>query len=70
VDQFQCRFLWCWFSGSRLSLQVFSLIADINAIAITALCIFALSAAAAIFLILELSEPFTGFDDDFGRIAA
>ena len=38
----------------------FSLFADVNAIAITAVCIFALSAAAALFLILELSQPFTG----------
>jgi hypothetical protein len=31
-----------------------------NATTITALCIFALSASASLFLILELSQPFTG----------
>ncbi len=38
----------------------FSLFADNNATTIVALCIFALSASAAIFLILELGQPFTG----------
>jgi hypothetical protein len=38
----------------------FSLFAAHNATTIVALCIFALSASAAIFLILELGEPFTG----------
>jgi hypothetical protein len=38
----------------------FSLFADVNATTITALCIFALSASASLFLILELSQPFTG----------
>ncbi len=38
----------------------FSLFADNNATTVVALCIFALSASAAIFLILELSQPFTG----------
>jgi hypothetical protein len=38
----------------------FSLFADNNATTIFALCIFALSASASIFLILELSQPFTG----------
>jgi hypothetical protein len=38
----------------------FSLFAENNATTITALGIFALSASAAIFLILELSQPFTG----------
>ena len=38
----------------------FSLFADNNATTIAALCIFALSASASIFLILELSQPFTG----------
>jgi len=38
----------------------FSIFADHNATTVVALCIFALSASAAIFLILELSEPFTG----------
>jgi Protein of unknown function (DUF4239) len=38
----------------------FSLFADNNATTIAALGIFALSASAAIFLILELSQPFTG----------
>lgn len=38
----------------------FSLFADNNATTTTASCIFALSASAAIFLILELSHPFTG----------
>jgi len=39
----------------------FSLFADNNATTVVALCIFALSASAAIFLILELGQPFTGF---------
>jgi len=38
----------------------FSLFADSNSTTIVALSIFALSASAAIFLILELSHPFTG----------
>ena len=38
----------------------FSLFADNNGTAIVALGIFAVSASAAIFLILELSQPFTG----------
>jgi Protein of unknown function (DUF4239) len=38
----------------------FSLFARPNAIVIASLLVFALSASAAIFLILELSEPFTG----------
>jgi hypothetical protein len=38
----------------------FSLFADSNATIICALGLFALSASAAIFLILELSQPFTG----------
>lgn len=38
----------------------FSLFADTNATTIAALCTFALSASAAIFLILELSQPFAG----------
>ena len=38
----------------------FSLFADHNATTVFALCIFALSASAAIFLILELGHPFTG----------
>ena len=38
----------------------FSLFADNNATTVVALCIFALSASAAVFLILELGQPFTG----------
>lgn len=38
----------------------FSLFADNNGTTIAALCIFAFSASASIFLILELSQPFTG----------
>jgi hypothetical protein len=38
----------------------FSLFADINTTTVTALCMFALSASAALYLILELSQPFTG----------
>ena len=38
----------------------FSLFADNNATTVSALGIFALSASASIFLILELSQPFTG----------
>jgi hypothetical protein len=38
----------------------FSLFADNNATTMAALCVFALSASAALFLILELSQPFTG----------
>jgi hypothetical protein len=38
----------------------FSLFSPLNATVITFLCLFALSAACAIFLILQLSRPFTG----------
>jgi hypothetical protein len=38
----------------------FSLFADSNATTISAFGLFALSASASIFLILELSQPFTG----------
>jgi hypothetical protein len=38
----------------------FSLFSPLNVIALTSLSLFALSAAGAIFLILELSRPFTG----------
>jgi hypothetical protein len=38
----------------------FSLFSDMNATVFTSLCIFALSASCAIFLILELNDPFTG----------
>jgi hypothetical protein len=38
----------------------FSLFANNNATTIAALCVFALSASASLFLILELSQPFTG----------
>lgn len=38
----------------------FSLFSDLNAIALAFLCVFALSASCAIYLILELNEPFTG----------
>jgi len=38
----------------------FSLFARLNLTVIAALCVFALSASGAIFLILELSQPFTG----------
>lgn len=38
----------------------FSLFSDLNTTVLCALSLFALSAACAIFLILELSEPFTG----------
>jgi hypothetical protein len=38
----------------------FSLFADVNATVIASLFIFALSASASIFLILELSQPFSG----------
>ena len=38
----------------------FSLFADNNATIITALCVFALSASASLFLILDLSQPFSG----------
>jgi hypothetical protein len=38
----------------------FSLFADLNATVFIFLSLFALSASGAIFLILELSEPFTG----------
>ncbi len=48
----------CWLA---IIFASFSLFADNNAATITALSIFALSASAAIFLILELNEPFTGF---------
>jgi Protein of unknown function (DUF4239) len=38
----------------------FSLFSPLNATVLTCLCLFALSAACAIFLILQLSRPFTG----------
>jgi hypothetical protein len=38
----------------------FSLFASLNVTVFTSLCLFALSASCAIFLILELSEPFSG----------
>ncbi|SPE26227.1 conserved membrane hypothetical protein [Burkholderiales bacterium] len=38
----------------------FSLFAEKNALSIAALCIYALSASASLFLILELSQPFMG----------
>ena len=38
----------------------FSLFSDVNATAFAFLCIFALSASCAIYLILELNEPFNG----------
>jgi len=38
----------------------FSLFSPLNVTVVTCLCLFALSAASAIFLILELSRPFTG----------
>ena len=38
----------------------FSLFSPVNVTVVTCLCLFALSAASAIFLILELSRPFTG----------
>jgi ABC-type multidrug transport system fused ATPase/permease subunit len=38
----------------------FSLFADNNATIITAPCVFALSASASLFLILDLSQPFSG----------
>jgi len=47
----------CWLVVIFLS---FAVIAPRNAIAATALMISALSAAAAIFLILELDRPFSG----------
>jgi hypothetical protein len=38
----------------------FSLFSDLNATALAFLCVFALSASCAIYLILELNEPFNG----------
>jgi hypothetical protein len=38
----------------------FSLFSPLNVTVVTSLCLFGLSAASAIFLILELSRPFTG----------
>jgi len=38
----------------------FSLFSDMNATVLISLCTFALSASAAIYLILELNDPFTG----------
>ena len=38
----------------------FSLFSDLNAIALAFLCVFGLSASGAIYLILELNEPFSG----------
>ena len=47
----------CWLA---IIFASFSLFADNNATTVVALSIFALSASAAIFLILELGQPFTG----------
>jgi len=38
----------------------FSLFSDLNATALVFLCIFDLSASCAIYLILELNDPFNG----------
>jgi hypothetical protein len=38
----------------------FSLFSDLNATALAFLCVFGLSASCAIYLILELNEPFNG----------
>ncbi len=38
----------------------FSLFSDLNPTSVTALCVFALSAAGAIFLIMEMDQPFSG----------
>ena len=38
----------------------FSLFSDLNPTSITALCVFAVSAAGAIFLIMEMDQPFSG----------
>ncbi len=53
-------FLVVLISWLAIIFATFSLFADNNATTVVALCIFALSASAAIFLILELSQPFTG----------
>ncbi|MGP8121549.1 MAG: hypothetical protein ACLP8B_13635 [Xanthobacteraceae bacterium] len=47
----------CWLATIFAS---FTLFASQNATTMVALCVFAFSAAASIFLILELSQPFTG----------
>jgi Protein of unknown function (DUF4239) len=38
----------------------FSLFAEPNGFVVAALCVFALSAASALFLVIEMSQPFTG----------
>ena len=38
----------------------FSLFSDLNATALAFLCVFGLSASCAIYLILELNDPFNG----------
>jgi len=38
----------------------FSLFSDLNAKALAFLCVFGLSASCAIYLILELNDPFNG----------
>jgi Protein of unknown function (DUF4239) len=53
-------FLMVLISWLAIIFASFSLFADSNSTTVVALSIFALSASAAIFLILELSQPFTG----------
>ena len=48
----------------------FSLFSDLNATALAFLCVFGLSASCAIYLILELNDPFNGLMRIFGHSAA
>lgn len=53
-------FLMVLISWLTIIFASFSLFANRNATMVVALCIYAVSASAAIFLILELSQPFSG----------
>jgi hypothetical protein len=55
-----CRFWWCSFSGLPSSLRVSAFFSRPSAIVVGSLLIFALSAAGAIYLILDLGQPFAG----------
>lgn len=59
-DSLPMPFLGVLISWLTIIFASFSLFANRNATMIVALCIYAASASASLFLILELSQPFTG----------
>ena len=59
-DSLPMPFLGVLISWLTIIFASFSLFANRNATMIVALCIYAVSASASLFLILELSQPFTG----------